>query len=88
MVAYTRIPSAFRHLGSRRSGQSQGSTFLAFLGRDPSLISRVGLYQVPLVVFKLFGPPIATPKVAISILLTSTITGVRTVPDLEAPQNV
>jgi len=69
VVAYTRIPSAFRHLGSRRSGQSQGSTFLAFLGRDPSLISRVGLYQVPLVVFKLFGPPIATPKVAISMLL-------------------
>jgi hypothetical protein len=69
VVAYTRSPSAFRHLGSRRSGQSQGSTFLAFLGRDPSLISRVGLYQVPLVVFKLFGPPIATPKVAISMLL-------------------
>ena len=86
MVAYTRIPSAFRHLGSRRSGQSQGSTFLAFLGWDPSLTSRVGLYQVPLVGFKRFGPPVATPKVAIGMLFTSTITGVRAVP--EAPRNV
>ena len=87
MVAYTRIPSAFRHLGSRRSGQSQGSTFLAFLGWDPSLISRVGLYQVPLVVvFEPLQPPIFDPKVAIRMLFASTITRVCAVP--EAPRNV
>ena len=85
VVAYTRIANAFRHLGSRRSGQSQDSTSLAFMGWGPSLISRVGLYQVPPVGFKRSGPPIVTPKVATRMLLTSTITGVRVVS--EAPRN-